>query len=445
MALALVARCVVFACACLLLPTCTRAAPVATVKLDKQYVPLKRGDRVVAHKTAYFGSIFVGVPQSQRFTVVFDTGSGHILVPSGACGSPTCLKHRRYNRELSASAVDIDHSGAEVAKNATERDQVSIAFGTGDVLGEFVKEIVCLSEPHGSSPTWEQRKYCIKMRVITASEMTEEPFINFAFDGVVGLGLDALAVDPEFSYFGQMAKAGMLPENRFGFFLSTRDDVPSEIAIGGHDENRVSEDLRWAKVVQPELGHWQLHIRSVKIGGISLPLCDSGKCVGIVDSGTSLLGVPSQGIRDIHWKLARKIAGDPSDLDCRHVGGPDVVFDLGGFEVSLGPEDYSRPTAMRVESNSTGQVQVLCRASLLPVDMGADGGNPLTFILGEPILRKYYTAFDWSKKEIGFALARQSPPGDIAIATRSSIKSQASHTVFGAPSAEPLAPVSVQI
>jgi hypothetical protein len=421
------------------------AAPVVTVKLDKQYVPLKRGEKVVAHKTAYFGSIFVGAPSPQRFTVVFDTGSGHLLVPSVACGSPTCLKHRRYNREHSASAVDIDHSGAEVAKNAAERDQVSIAFGTGDVLGEFVRDVVCLAEQHESTPIWQERKDCVKMRVITASEMTEEPFINFAFDGVVGLGLDALAVDPEFSYFGQMAKAGLLPESRFGFFLSMRDDIASELAIGGHDESKVTEELHWAKVMQPELGYWQVQIKSVKIGGVAVPLCDSGNCVGIVDSGTSLLGVPSQGIRDTHWKLARKVSGDPADLDCRHVGGPDVVFDLGGFEVSLGPVDYSRPTAMRVENSTTGQVQVLCRASLLPVDMGTDGGNPLTWILGEPVLRKYYTSFDWSKKEIGFALAKQPTSDDVAKVNGNTDSTQASHNVLGAPSAQPMAPVSVQV
>jgi hypothetical protein len=325
-----------------------------------------------------------------------------------------------------------------VPADTPERDQVSISFGTGDVLGEFVQDVVCLSES-----TQSQANDCIKVRVITASEMTEEPFYNFAFDGVVGLGLGALAVDPEFSYFGEMAKRGILPEPKFGFFLSMSDEVPSEIAIGGHDERRVSEPLRWAQVMQPELGHWQVRINSIKIGGVSVPICDSGKCSGIVDSGTSLLGVPSQSIRDFHWKLARKIPGDPSELDCRHTDGPQVVFDLGGFEISLGPEDYSRPAAMRIESNATGDVQVVCRASLLPVNMGEDGGNPLTWILGEPVLRKYYTAFDWHKQEIGFALAQQ--PSAVETTAAGSDVPKAAHSVLGAPSTQPQAPVHIQI
>jgi len=430
--------------ALLVLIACALAQkPPVIVQLDKQYVPLKRGERVVAHKTAYFGSLYIGVPKQQRFTVVFDTGSGHVFVPSTSCASETCMRHKRYSDSESGSAVHIDHSGAEVPAGASERDQVSISFGTGDVLGEFVRDVVCLSEHSNLDNTsdLQQSGDCIRVRVITATEMTEEPFFNFDFDGVVGLGLGALAVDPEFSYFGKMAETGILPKPQFGFFLSMRDDVPSELSFGGHDERRVSETLQWAKVVRPELGYWQVKIKGVKIGGVSVPACDSGKCVGIVDSGTSLLGVPSQQVRDVHWKLARKIPGDPTEIDCRHAGGPQVVFDLGGFEISLGAEDYSRPTAMRVESNTTGTVQVVCRASLLPVDMGteADGGNPLTWIFGEPVLRKYYTTFDWKQEEIGFALAKQPS------ASESNVGAKTAHNVLGAPSDQPQAPVHLQV
>jgi hypothetical protein len=279
------------------------------------------------------------------------------------------------------------------------------------------------------------------VRIITASEMTDEPFSSFAFDGVLGLGLSALAVDPEFSYFGQVVKTDILPEPRFGFFLSSNDEVPSEISFGGHDERRVSGEPVWVPVVQPELGYWQVSIKSLKIGGVSLPICDAGKCVGIVDSGTSLMGVPSQAIRDIHMKLARKVVGDPPELDCRQVGGLAMVFDLGGFEVALGPEDYSRPLAMRVQSNTTGKTQVVCRASLLPVDMGVESDKPLQWILGEPVLRKYYTAFDWKRQEIGFAIAKQPLPGEMSSEGSQTV----THSVLGAPSAELQAPVNLQI
>jgi hypothetical protein len=355
------------------------------------------------------------------------------------------VRHNRYSRSESASAIDIDHSGAPVAANAAERDQVSISFGTGEVLGDFVKDIVCLSLHPSNNPVDASNLNasgdCVRVRVITATELSEEPFYNFDFDGVVGLGMGALAVDPEFSYFGQMAEQGILPKPQFGFFLSMNDDVPSELSFGGSDELRFSEEMKWAQVVKPELGYWQVRVKDVKIGGVALPLCDSGKCVGIVDSGTSLLGVPSKHIRDVHWKLARKSPGDPTEIDCRHAGGPQMVFTLvgsqGEFQVTLGAEDYSRPTAMRVESNTTGVVQVVCRASLLPVDMGTEeeGGNPFTWIFGEPVLRKYYTTFDWKEEAIGFALAKTpSAPEGAKVAN-----------THGAPPAQPQAPVVMTV
>ncbi|CAE8742429.1 unnamed protein product [Polarella glacialis] len=256
--------------------------PIVTIPLDKQYVPVERNNKIVSYKTAYFGQIHLGAGERQQtFSVVFDTGSAHLFVPSTACETETCLRHRRYSRGLSSSAEDIDHHGRNVLANATHRDQVEIAFGTGEVTGEFVRETVCLSgksgggDPGSSQPAQE----CTSLRVILATQMTKEPFNSFDFDGVLGLGLDSLAVDPEFSFFGQMSKLNGLTQDIFGYFLSKVDSVPSEISFGGHDEKRLASDLQWAPVHKPEMGYWQLKLLSVSVAGEKLPLCEDGTCV----------------------------------------------------------------------------------------------------------------------------------------------------------------------
>jgi len=416
---------------------------VVTLPLDKQYVPVMRGNITTMHKTAYFGTIFVGSPVPQRFTAIFDTGSGHVFFPSTSCGSETCSKHLRYDHQLSASDVALDHDGAIVDQHSEERDKVRLKFGTGEVEGDFVYELTCIRDHTDDfSPLPDD---CIMVRVITATHMTQEPFHAFAFDGVVGLGLESLALHPEFSFFGQMTRRGRLREKRFGVFVSRVDDVPSEISFGGYDATRVSEEIQWAPVFKPQHGHWQIQIRNILVGGEPLPLCTAGDCVAIVDTGTSLLGVPKTQVNDFHWRLARQVPNSEWELDCRGYRGPDVVFDLGVFNLTLGPEDYSRPKALRVNNTKTGSSQVLCRGMLLPVDMG-DVLAPKVWILGEPVMRKYYTVFDWGGKQIGFSPAVQPQASAVTFLSENGAEHhKAKHMVIGSPFGETLAPTIIQV
>jgi len=393
-----------------------QAEPLQIIPLNRQKVPIIRQNKTVAYKTAYFGMISAGSP-SQSFSVVFDTGSGHFFLPSSACTSETCLQHRRYNRVDSVTAIDIDHDGNEVDSDVQERDQVEISFGTGAVVGDFVSETVCLNM---------NQTNCTRVRLITATELSEDPFYSFNFDGVLGLGLDGLALHSEFSFFGQMTAQHPEMKPMFAVFLSTTDDQQSEIAFGGLNEQRLGSPMQWSSVVTPERGYWQVRIRRISIGDTPLPLCEDGSCVAILDTGTSLLGVPRGAIRDLHWKLARKVPDGDSQVDCSNFPGPELSFDLDGVQLLLGAEDYTRATPTVVlttntsaggektvtpedatgnQTNQTNQL-VVCRSSLLPIDAG-DMLATNTFILGEPILRRYYTAYDWSNKRIGFARSKQ--------------------------------------
>merc|ERR1719401_3198595 len=124
-------------------------------------------------------------------------------------------------------------------------------------------------------------------------------------------------------------------------------------------------------------------------------------------------------------------------MDCRSHTGPDIVFDLGGFEVTLTAEDYSRPAGLRVITNATDEEEFVCRAQLLPADEAATLG-PKAWILGEPVLQRYYTAYDWGRSRIGFAPSVQPSPEETA-------GRAATHRVVGAPPPELPTPTVVYI
>mmetsp|Transcript_58163 Transcript_58163/g.180158 ORF Transcript_58163/g.180158 Transcript_58163/m.180158 type:complete len:490 (+) Transcript_58163:146-1615(+) len=416
------------------------------IRLRRESVPVRRQGKVVSFKTSYSGPISIGRP-AQDFRVVFDTGSGHVVLPAVECQSDACLVHKRYNMTASETALPINVDGSVVAPDEL-CDQVTIGFGTGEVTGEFVKEEVCLggSQPRSSSDALPLPASCVDMHVVTAVDMSTQPFKSFGFDGILGLGLDSLALSHNFSFFGQFSDRSWAFAAQFAAFLTEGEDgEESEIAFGGHNPVRTLEPLSWAPVALPEEGHWAVEILAVRVGGVALDFCRSGGCRGVVDTGTSHLGVPSPLDKEVARLLTRNAHGFE---DCRLIDAPIVEIELVGRNLSLSAENYMRrmplredidvssptgvtmprhqdevemqtsPRAMaaaltnqrRLRAEASGKpdkkaaLQRYCRPKLMPVNLPAPLG-PKVFILGEPVLHRYYTVFDWSSRQIGFGLA----------------------------------------
>lgn len=257
---------------------------------------------------------------------------------------------------------------------------------------------------------------CIDLRMIATTEMSEDPFSSFEFDGVMGLGLSGLSQTSDFNFLETAASGGSwtpMPgaERTFAVFLAISDEEQSEITFGGWQASRLrdGEDLSWNDVRDPDLGYWQLRVFSISVDGVKSDFCDDGSCRAVVDTGTSLLGVPSI----LGQSLARSLRFNSSSPDGLCDGpGPRLELDLGNFSVALDPADYARPemaSAELLKAANNGDANSSIGACV-PMLMHIDLPEPLgakTMILGEPVLQRYYTAFDAGAKRIGFATARR--------------------------------------
>merc|ERR1719422_2598987 len=57
-----------------------------------------------------------------------------------------------------------------------------------------------------------------------------------------------------------------------------------------------------------------------------------------------------------------------------------------------------------MKTASDEEVRRFCSPRLMPVRLPAPLG-PKLFILGEPVLHRYYTVYDWENHRVGFSLA----------------------------------------
>jgi hypothetical protein len=85
--------------------------------------------------TQYVGTIGLGHPP-QPFSVVFDTGSSDIWVPSTKCKS--CGWHHRFNPEGSTSYL--------VSNSQSDYETFTLRYGSGTVQGIVVRETISIGQ-----------------------------------------------------------------------------------------------------------------------------------------------------------------------------------------------------------------------------------------------------------------------------------------------------------
>jgi len=348
----------------------TKALARSHARLKKK----RKASSTEAHASEYYGHITLGTPP-QEFQVVFDTGSGNLLIPSKQCKDEACTSHKRFDAGASTTSQDIAFADNpdKVVDHGGDRDVVTITFGTGDISGVFVKDNICIGS------------ICTHGNFVAATEESDEPFSLVPFDGIFGLSLPQMSEAPHFNILDCMIRDGVLKQNLFSVFFGATDDEDSEISFGEYRHARMASDIFWVPVSNP--GYWQVEMLDITIRGERQNLCQ-GDCQVAVDTGTSLMAGPTDIINTLTDRLG--VANDCSNFSKL----PLLGFVVGGHILSLKPEDY-------VDKGDDAKDG--CSVALMTLDIPPPKG-PL-FIFGDPFLRKYYTVYNREELKVGFALA----------------------------------------
>ncbi|NWW94765.1 PEPA protein, partial [Rhynochetos jubatus] len=307
---------------------------------------------------SYFGTISIGTP-AQEFTVVFDTGSSNLWVPSVLCSSPACSNHKRFVPAKSSTFVSTN-------------DSLYIAYGTGSMTGVLGYDTVTVADIE------------VLNQIFGLAETEPGDFFYYTpFDGILGLAFPSIASSGATPVFDNMMREDLVAKDLFSVYLSRDGESGSFVLFGAIDPFYTTRGITWIPLSAET--YWQITMDSVSIGGE--PVACSAGCQAIVDTGTSLLTMPSTALSALLRTLG---VGSSGEIGCNAVSSlPTVVFHINGKAFPVPPSAYV------IESNG------YCSLGFEGMDVPTESGE--LWILGDVFIRQYYVIFNRATNAVGLA------------------------------------------
>uniref|UniRef100_A0A914H6I2 Peptidase A1 domain-containing protein n=1 Tax=Globodera rostochiensis TaxID=31243 RepID=A0A914H6I2_GLORO len=294
----------------------------------------------------YYGAISIGSPP-QNFTVLFDTGSTALWVPSKKCSiyDASCPLRQKFDSLMSSSYQPVERN-------------VEINYASAAMKGEKGFELA-------------------------------------KFDGILGMGFSEASAQNLSTVFDNMVTQQKVQEPVFSFWLNrnSTSELGGEITFGGINQRRFVAPINYTPVTRK--AHWQFKIDSIS-GGQGKIACQNG-CQAAADTGASLIVGPKNEVKEIQ----KYIGGTPDNngqytVACEEIPNlPDISFNIDGKAYTLKGKDYvwKYPT----------MGETICISGFMGIDLPGRAG---LWLLGDVFIGRYYTVFDVGQSRIGFAQAK---------------------------------------
>ena len=191
----------------------------------------------------YTGDIYIGTPPTQ-LSVIFDTGSNILWVPSSDCVN--CLKKaNRYNSKISSSSLETNNSK-------------SIIYAIGFVEGNLCYDTVSLNL-NGNFKAKE---------LLFLNVKEEKNLSGTVSDGVFGLGIYN-EDDPHISFIESLYNQKQINQAAFSFYLLGVNNI-SKLYIGDIFKNEYIANLFKNKMNECIVDQNVLYWECISYEGITL-------------------------------------------------------------------------------------------------------------------------------------------------------------------------------
>ncbi|KAF7730837.1 Type I transmembrane sorting receptor [Apophysomyces ossiformis] len=294
----------------------------------------------------YYGTVKVGTPPVS-LKLDFDTGSSDLWFASTLCSD--CSGQTLFNPDKSSTY---------------QKDGTPWQIGYGD--GSSASGIV-------GYDTVNLGGLDIKHQAIELAKEESSQFQGGPIDGLLGLAFDTLtSVAGIKTPVDNLISQGLISKPIFGVFLGKESTGGGgEYVFGGYDESHIGGPLTTVPIDNSD-GFWGITIDSTTVGGKRI----SGSFSGILDTGTTLLILPTDVLHEVAAAYNAKDVGQGTyTISCDVSKLEPLKFSLAGTEFEVPSESL----IFEKQGNT-------CYASF------SDGGDSAIF--GDVFIKNNYVIFN---------------------------------------------------
>lgn len=324
------------------------------------------------------------------------TNQAVTYVASVGVGSPATTYSLLIDTGSSNTWVGASKSYVKTSTSAQTKDRVSVTYGSGSFSGTEFTDTVSL----GSGLT------ATKQSIGVAS--TAQGFDGV--DGILGIGPTDLTVGTLSPDTGStvptitdtLFSQKVITSNLIGISFNpttSEESTNGEITWGGTDSSKFTGQISFTPITttSPASEFWGIN-QSVRYGASTSILSTTA---GIVDTGTTLVLLATDGfnkyvratgaVEDNTTGLLRLTTAQFANLQS-------LFFTTNGvtYELTANAQAWPRSLNSIIGGNSNS-------VYLIVNDLGSNSGQGLDFINGFAFLERFYSVFDTTNKQVGFA------------------------------------------
>ena len=227
----------------------------------------------------------------------------------------------------------------------------------------------------------------VKIANVTLPNLQFESATSIEVNGGIIKGLLGLchknAEGSSVSFLDEGVKAGYLTSRIFSFSISS-DTRSANLSLGGFDTTRYGDKLAWVPVLKDSV-YWEAPLTGIitSTGEINW----TGSVRAIFDTGSSMLVLPPELSKAVNAMYGfKRMAGSAVYTGACPESIPEFL------KITVSSVSLNIKSKTLVYGNG-----VTCYSSI------TDGSSSDVAVIGNSVLRNYYTVFDAEKHTVGFA------------------------------------------